>query len=164
MCPHRCAPPQPPGAASVAPETATEIPQLPSASASHFSPSAGETIRTSMGGPPTPESETPASDPPAAPAPPDWSTGPQATANMAAQTLARTNRTDPTLGPGGRNGSASRSLGRHMACPAAEEVYSERAFATVRVWNATHRRESKNETEAWGCVLRRSDGLGSRGL
>src|SRR5437899_304642 len=130
MCPHRCAPPQRPGAASVAPETATEIPQLPCASASHFSPSAGETIRTSMGAPPTPESETPASDPPAAPAPLDWSTGPQATANMAAQTLARTNRTDPTLGPGGHNGSASRSLGRHMACPAAEEVYSEPAFAT----------------------------------
>src|SRR5437868_12111915 len=108
-----------------------------------------------MGGPPTPESETPASDPPAAPAPPDWSTGPQATANMAAQTLARTNRTDPTLGPGGRIGSASRSLGRHMACPAAKEVYSEAAFATGRVWNATHRRE-QNETQAWDSVLRRS--------
>src|SRR5437667_5378472 len=115
MCPHACAPPQRPGAASVAPETATEIPQL---SALHLSPSAGETIRTSiLGGnaPPTPASEPLA---PPAPIPPDWSIGPHATAAIAAQTLVRRNRTDATLGPARRNGSAPRPTGgrRRTGC------------------------------------------------
>src|SRR6266550_2928084 len=108
MCPHACAPPQRPGAASVAPETATEIPQL---SALHLSPSAGETIRTStLGGdaPPTPASDPPA---PPAPIPPDWSIGPHASAMIAAPTLSRRIRTARTLGPGSRNGSAPRPAG-----------------------------------------------------
>src|SRR5439155_2810470 len=109
MCPHPCAPPQRPAAASVAPETATEIPQL---SALHLSPSAGETIRTSaLGGdaPPTPASELLA---PPAPIPAHCSIGPHATAAIAAQTLVRRNRTHATLGPARRNGSAPSPTGR----------------------------------------------------
>src|SRR5438874_674324 len=105
MCPHPCAPPQRPAAASVPPETATEIPQL---SALHLSPSAGETIRTSgLGGdaPPTPASEPLA---PPAPIPADWSIGPHATATVTAQMLARKSRTDETLVPADHNGSAPR--------------------------------------------------------